>query len=124
MLVHGSCKSHLEILSTMQIAPEKRTGRHRDSRRSRGGRGVSGLGDLQEVHPLGRAPQDSLSLFDYVRTPSSNVGASTSEAADSCPTTQELLKSEFPKLDSALISAILVDYPEVAEARRVLSKLS
>jgi uncharacterized repeat protein (TIGR03833 family) len=109
--------------SGVDARPENSTVHRRDSRRSRGRRGVRGLGDLQEVHPLGRAPQESLSLFDYVRMPSSIAGASTPEAPDTGVTTQEQLESEFPKLDSALISAILVDYPEVAEAKRVLSTL-
>jgi uncharacterized repeat protein (TIGR03833 family) len=108
----------------VDVGPKNSTVNHRDSGRSRGGRRVRGLRDLQEVHPLGRAPQESLSLFDYVRTPSSIASASTSEAANTGFTTQEQLESEFPKLDSALISAILMDYPEDAEARRVLSTIS
>jgi uncharacterized repeat protein (TIGR03833 family) len=93
----------------------------RHSRADRGGRGGRGS---QEDYRLDQAPQESLSLFDYLRMPSSNARTSASEAAETVATTQEQLESEFPKLDSALISAILVDYPEAAEARTVLSSLS
>lgn len=94
-------------------SPPSRSG-HRESRR----RG------FQEVSSLGRAPQESFSLFDYIRTPLSTREQSTSETAETVVTTQEQLESEFPNLDSALISAILLDYPEIAEARTVLSSLS
>lgn len=78
---------------------------------------------LQEDHRIDRPPpQESPSLFDYVRIPPSTARASTSQSARI--TAQKQLESEFPKLDSALISAILMDYPEVAEARAVLSSLS
>jgi uncharacterized repeat protein (TIGR03833 family) len=77
---------------------------------------------LQEDHRLDRPPQESLSLFDYVRIPPSTERTSTSQSAEI--TSQEQLESEFPKFDSALISAILVDYPKIAEARAVLSSLS
>jgi uncharacterized repeat protein (TIGR03833 family) len=69
-----------------------------------------------------RPRQEPLSLFDYVRIPHSTARTCTSESAQI--TAQEQLESEFPKLDSALISAILLDYPEVAEARTILSSLS
>ena len=95
-----------------------------EMRRSRGGRrGRAGRG-LEEEYMLDRAPQESLSLFDFVKKPSKTVGVSTSETAEPVLTAQEQLELEFPKLDSALISAILVDYPAVAEARTVLSSLS
>lgn len=83
--------------------------------------GEQGLG-LQEDHRLDRPPQESLSLFDYVRIPPSTERTCTSQSAEI--TSQEQLESEFPKFDSALISAILVDYPKIAEARAVLSSLS
>ena len=86
--------------------------------RGRGGR------RFEEDYGLSRAPQESLSLFDYVKTPSEAARASTSETAELALTAQEQLELEFPKLDSALISAILLDYPTVAEARAVLSSLS
>jgi uncharacterized repeat protein (TIGR03833 family) len=96
-----------------------------DTRHSRGGghRGRGGCG-FQEGYGLGRAPRESLSLFDYVKTPSKAARVPTFETAEPVLTAQEQLESEFPKLDSALISAILVDYPVVTEARTVLSSLS
>ena len=87
----------------------------------------SGAGrGLQKDHRLEGAPHKSLSLFDYIRVEPSTARAptTTSGTAASVLTTQEQLESEFPKLDTALISAILVDYPETAKARTVLSSLS
>lgn len=40
------------------------------------------------------------------------------------PALQAQMESEFPKLDSALIAAIVADYSNPAEARSVLSALS
>ncbi len=40
------------------------------------------------------------------------------------PALQAQMESEFPKLDSALIAAILTDYSDAAEAKNVLSALS
>ena len=104
--------------------PENGSFQHQNSRHSGSGRArATGYG-LQELDGLERPPQESLSLFDYIRTPSSTARVSTPEPAETVLTTQEQLESEFPKLDSALISAILVDYPEIAEARTVLSSVS
>jgi hypothetical protein len=95
-----------------------------DTRRLRGGRSGRGGRAFEGDYRLARAPKESLSLFDYVKTPSGTARVSTSETAEPVLTAQEQLESEFPNLDSALISAILIDYPEVAEARTVLSSLS
>jgi uncharacterized repeat protein (TIGR03833 family) len=103
---------------------ERSTMNQSDTRRSRGGRSGRGGLAFEGDYRLDRAPQESLSLFDYVKTPSETARVSTSETAEPVLTAQEQLESEFPKLDSALISAILVDYPAVAEARTVLSSLS
>ena len=40
------------------------------------------------------------------------------------PTLQAKMELEFPKLDSALIAAIVADYTDPAEAKNVLSALS
>ena len=103
---------------------ERSTMNQSDTRRSQGGRRGRGGRAFEEDYRLDRAPQESLSLFDYVKTPSEAVRASRSETAEPILTAQEQLESEFPKLDSALISAILVDYPAVGEARTVLSSLT
>jgi uncharacterized repeat protein (TIGR03833 family) len=104
--------------------PDHSTMKQSNTRRSRGGHhGRAGRG-LEEEYRLDQAPRESLSLFDYVRTPSETARVSTLETAEPVLTAQERLELEFPKLDSALISAILVDYPAVAEARTVLSSLS
>jgi uncharacterized repeat protein (TIGR03833 family) len=108
--------------NAVDVESEKSSSDHRDSRRPRAGHGEREERGLQEDHRLEQTPQELLSLFDYIRMPFSNARKSTSETAEII--TQKQLESEFPKLDSALISAILLDYPEVAEARTVLSSLS
>jgi len=99
---------------------ERSTMNQSDMRRSRGGRRGRGGRTFEEEYRLDRTPQESLSLFDYVKPPSETARVSTSETVEPVLTAQEQLESEFPKLDSALISAILADYPAAAEARTVL----
>ena len=70
------------------------------------------------------APLESRSLADYIRCPSSPTTASASSMTVEEPALQAQMESEFPKLDSALIAAIVADYSNPAEARSVLSALS
>lgn len=69
-------------------------------------------------------PLESCSLADYIRMPSSSLPISTSNNQTEEPALQAQMESEFPKLDSALIAAILADYSDSAEAKNVLSALS
>ena len=108
----------------VDLEPEPGNAFRQDSRHVGAGRGAWGSRGLQEDHRLEPVPQESLSLFDYIRAPSKTARVPTSETVGAASTPQELLESEFPKLDTALISAILVDYPGIAEARTVLSSLS
>ena len=71
---------------------EHRTMNQSDARRSRGGRRGRGGRGLEEDYRLNGAPRESLSLFDYVKTPS------TSETAEPVLTVQEQLESEFQSL--------------------------
>lgn len=62
--------------------PEHSTINQSDMRRSRGGRrGRAGRG-LEKEYRLDRAPQESLSLFDFVKKPSKTARVSTSETAE------------------------------------------
>lgn len=68
-------------------------------------------------------PPESRSLADYIRLRSSRGPTPTSHTKAEA-TIQERMELEFPKLDSALIAAILADYTDLAETRGVLSTLS
>ena len=65
------------------------------------------------------------SLFDYVRPSKQRKSAAkpSSHDSESQIAPQTRFESEFPKLDSALIAAILADYPTIDEARDVLKGL-
>ena len=69
------------------------------------------------------APLESLSLADYVKGPKSSKSA---PVLQSCAqdTAQIQLEREFPKLDTALIAAILADHSDLELARGTLSSLS
>lgn len=91
------------------------------------GRGSSGRGGgygLQDDHRQDSSPLESRSLADYIRFPSSPTPASASGVMNEEPTLQAKMELEFPKLDSALIAAIVADYTDPAEAKNVLSALS
>ena len=65
------------------------------------------------------------SLFDYVRPSKQRKSAAkpSSHDSESKIAPQNRFESEFPKLDSALIAAILADYPAIDAARDVLKGL-
>lgn len=90
------------------------------------GRGSSGRGGyaLQDDYRQEATPLASRSLADYIRFPSSPTPASASRIMNEKPTLQAQMESEYPKLDSALIAAIVADYTDPAEAKAVLSALS
>jgi len=86
-------------------------------------------GMAQDVREDGHDPEsrpESSSLLDYVRPPKQRKGAAKTQPGDSESQNalQSRLEAEFPKLDSALIAAILADYPTVDDARGVLKGLS
>lgn len=70
--------------------------------------------------------QQSASLLDYVRPTKQRKAAINAQRQK--PQDQEspqvLLEDEFPNLDSALVAAILADYPTIEDAREVLKGLS
>ena len=86
------------------------------------GHGASYAADVvRGQHPT---PLESCSLADYIRNPVSPLPASASDNEVEEPAIQARMEAEFPKLDSALIAAILADYSDYAEAKSVLSTLS
>ena len=73
----------------------------------------------QDPHPL-----ESRSLADYIRISSpskTTVPTSSTAVRDNIQTAME---KEFPKLDSALIAAILADHDDSNDARGILASLS
>ena len=85
-------------------------------------------GMVQDVRQDGYdAPSEdqTSSLFDYVRPSKQRKSAAKPSPHDSESqiALQARLECEFPKLDSALIAAILADYPIIHEARDVLKGL-
>ncbi|KAL8731704.1 MAG: hypothetical protein Q9181_004215 [Wetmoreana brouardii] len=68
----------------------------------------------------------SSSLFDYVRPPKQRKAAAKSNVQnqEDQASPQIRLEAEFPNIDSALVAAILADYPVLDEARVVLRDLS
>ena len=85
----------------------------------RGARHAPQLGYRQDP-----TPHESCSLADYIRNPVSSLPASASDSNVEDPALQARMELEFPKLDTALIAAILADYSDFTEAKRVLSALS
>ena len=69
------------------------------------------------------AANESVSLLDYVQRPRATPSSGTKSAGPASVPVQEQLEVDYPSLDSALIAAILVDYPNVEEARTVLASL-
>ena len=86
-------------------------------------------GMVQDVRGDGydaESRDESNSLFDYVRPSRKRKPAAKTQPNDSEGQSQPQthLEAEFPKLDSALIAAILADYPSIDDARDVLKGLS
>ena len=86
-------------------------------------REVKGSDVLQAHDDEATAPLESLSLADYVKGPKSSKSA---PILQSCAqdTAQFQFEREFPKLDTALIAAILADHDNLELARGTLSSLS
>ena len=78
----------------------------------------------QVDHRQDPTPLESCSLADYIRNPVSSLPASAPDDKVEEAALQARMELEFPKLDSALIAAILADYSDFTEAKSVLSALS
>ena len=89
-----------------------------------GSSGQRGRHAQQDDYRQDPSPLESCSLADYIKSPSSRLPARASDIKVEEPALQIQMESQFPKLDSALIAAILTDYPDYAEAKNVLSTLS
>ncbi|RDW77031.1 hypothetical protein BP6252_05084 [Coleophoma cylindrospora] len=83
---------------------------------------------MQDDYRNDPVPSESLSLEDYIKPAKQKRkrknNAATAEPRESQEQNQALLESEFPKIDSALVAAMLLEYPTLAEARAVLQALS
>ena len=73
---------------------------------------------------------ESPSLADYIKPQKQKqkrskkpLSAEGDKEQDEIRPQQEVLQSEFPKVDSALIAAISTDYPSIEDARAVLRGL-
>ncbi|KAL8698785.1 MAG: hypothetical protein Q9201_006377 [Fulgogasparrea decipioides] len=88
-----------------------------------------GGGMVQDVRKDGydvESHNQSSSLFDYLRPTKKSKAAAKPQVHDQKDeaSPQIRLEAEFPNIDSALIAAILADYPVLDEARVVLRELS
>lgn len=90
----------------------------------KGSSGRAGGNALQDDYRQDSTPPESRSLADYIRFPSSPTLASASNTMNEEEALQAQMESEFPKLDSALIAAIVADHTDRAEAKHILSALS
>ena len=85
----------------------------------RGGRFTS-----QEDYRQDSSPLESRSLAEYIRISSSSKTTHPTSSKAVKDTIQAAMEKEFPKLDSALIAAILADHEDINDARGVLASLS
>jgi len=69
-------------------------------------------------------PVRSQSLANYIEVPTSSKPASAPQNSVQADSVQNGLEKDFPKLDTALIAAILADHEDVDAARSVLASLS
>ena len=90
----------------------------------RGSSGRAGGYALQDDYRQDSTPLESRSLADYIRFPSLPTQASASSIMNEEQALQAQMESEFPKLDSSLIAAIVADHTDPSEAKNVLSALS
>lgn len=89
-----------------------------------GSGGKKGRFSLREDHKEGPNPLESQSLADYIKSPASSKSVSSLVCCDQEDTIQIQLEKDFPKLDTALIAAILADHDDADGARSVLASLS
>lgn len=78
----------------------------------------------QEDYRQDPSPLESRSLADYIRISSpskTTIPTSCTAVKDNIQTAME---KEFPRLDSALIAAILADHDDIDDARGILASLS
>ena len=78
----------------------------------------------QEDYRQDPSPLGSRSLAEYIRTSSSSKKTPQISSTAAKDTIQATMEKEFPKLDSALIAAILADHDDINDAKSVLASLS
>ncbi|KAL8828534.1 MAG: hypothetical protein Q9170_006564 [Blastenia crenularia] len=108
--VPSSLNSH-STKSSLQPSPYSD-----NSRRSSGTKG-----SWEDIYRNGREIQPQpRSLADYIKSSPRHWSPQTEKAMDP----QTRLEVAFPNLDTALIAAILVDYPDPVQAEEVLDSLT
>jgi uncharacterized repeat protein (TIGR03833 family) len=80
---------------------------------------------IQDDYRLETEPAATTSLLDYVKAPKQRKGKNSDMVQpDDATMPQQQLEAEFPKLDTALIAAILLDHDsDLVSARTTLSSL-
>lgn len=79
---------------------------------------------LQDDYRQDPTPLESRSLADYIRNRPPSKSRSIKQEILPEDTPQSQLEQDFPKLDSALIAAIVADHDNVEDTRTVLTSLS
>ena len=83
-----------------------------------------GRSTLQEDYRQDTSPLESRSLADYIRISSSLKTTHATSSTAVKDTIQAATEKEFPRLDSALIAAILADHEDINDARGILASIS
>ena len=87
------------------------------------GKTWGGRSAIQEDYRRDPVPQEALSLADYVKVSNTSKISSAAQHPVRENTAQTQLENDFPKLDTALIAAILADHDDPKTARDVLASL-
>ena len=97
---------------------------HENSPNHSGGRRRGRFASQEDYRQDTSSPLESRSLADYIKISSSSKTTHPTSSTAVKDTVQAAMEKEFPKLDTALIAAILADYENVNDARGVLGSLS
>lgn len=79
---------------------------------------------LQDDYRQDTTPLESRSLADYMKISYSSKTTHPTSSTAVQDTIQAAMENEFPKLDTALIAAILTDHEDINDARGILGSLS
>ena len=115
-----------EHIATAQTPPYVQTSfpsEHQNAPNHSGGRRRGRL-PSQGDYRQDPTPLESRSLADYIKISSSSKITHPSNSTAVKDTTQAAMEKEFPKLDTALIAAILADHEDINNARGILGSLS
>ncbi len=114
---------HITAAQTTPYVQTSFASEYEDSPNHFGGR-RRGRFASQEDYRQDTSPLESRSLADYIRISSSSKSTHPTSSTAVTDTIQAAMEKEFPKLDSALIAAILADHEDTNDARGILASLS